>query len=81
MLFQIRENVIREKMGFAKRMLKEEQARQYHQSSDTVCEECFADHGFKSFIADNVEANDCSILAGRAMRILQLQRMMFWSSF
>lgn len=48
-------------MGHAKRMWEEEQARQYHQSSEAVCADCFADGGFKFFIAEHLEENECAI--------------------
>lgn len=48
-------------MGFAKRLLQEEQARRYELSSDAVCIECFVDGGIKAFIGGNADEHECSI--------------------
>jgi len=48
-------------MGYAKRMWMEEQAREYHTSSDGVCVNCFDDPGLAAFIAEHLETNTCSI--------------------
>lgn len=66
-------------MGYAKRLLMEEQARLYHTSEDAVCPRCFDDPGIEAFIKANLECNECSVcgrvgkraIAARADRVLE----------
>lgn len=66
-------------MGYAKRLLMEEQARLYHTSEDAVCPSCFHDSGIKAFIKSNLECKECSVcgktsrraIAARADRVLE----------
>ncbi len=53
-------------MGYAKRLLAEEDARRYHQSNDSICADCFHDPGIKWFIKNNLSATECSICHKRA---------------
>lgn len=57
-------------MGLTKEMWLEEESRQYHQSSDAVCVDCFSDQGFKAFIADNLEAHSCSICGRTSKQVI-----------
>jgi len=66
-------------MGYAKRLLMEEQARLYRTSEDAVCPRCFHNHGIVAFIKANLECNECSVcgrvskraIAARADRVLE----------
>ncbi len=66
-------------MGYAKRLLMEEQARLYHTSEDSVCPNCFYDLGVKAFIKSNLECKECSVcgkvarraIAARADRVME----------
>jgi RES domain-containing protein len=48
-------------MGFAKRMLMEEESRLYRASDETICVECFDDTGLREFVCEHAVSKDCSV--------------------
>lgn len=68
-------------MSFAKRMLEEEQAREYVTSDDTVCADCFTDIGIKDFISENLEAKHCSVCGRKARNKIAIRADKFLEFF
>lgn len=55
-------------MGYAKRLLAEEQARRYSPTDKCVCDRCFDDYAIKQFICKNATARTCSFCHRRNLR-------------